>query len=58
MYDRHHRGAAMSKILDVIIIDEMNHILNRYSNGELSNKEALKQLMEKFDELQKQEPHP
>lgn len=42
----------MTDILDVMIVDEMNHILNRYRDGELSNVDALKQLMEKFDVLQ------
>lgn len=36
----------------VVIINEMNHILDRYARRELSNGQALKLLMKKFEELQ------
>ena len=46
----------MTEFQAVVIIDEMNHILQRYSNGELSNKDTIKMLMEKFEELRGGEP--
>ena len=46
----------MTAFQDVVIINEMNHILERYKNGELSNKDTLKLLMEKFSELQGGKP--